>query len=281
MNTVETHLRELSEHGVTIIKQAISTDTCDKIISDFHNAVSHIPENDRIRTENGNFARLYNLHLQSRTLEDLLFDGRLMAILDRHFEKRTALNSTIFFHEGSQQCMHRDTPYFWSEPNGGKFVGVWFALEDANERNGKLEYITGGHKVQVDPVSFAANRPDVSSRDLFGAFGEHIDTVCTEKGMRVVSPNISKGDVVIWHADLPHGGSKIEEAGATRYSVVAHYLPEGSYVTEIDYFWGRRGLSKIMEFVDVTSKSRKMRHMPSVSFATNDPCLSERRLRSS
>ena len=84
-----------------------------------------------------------------------------MKILDQHFNDRTALNSTIFFHEGSQQCLHRDTPYFWSEPNGGKFVGVWFALEDIDETNGKLEYIKKGHKIDVDRIDFAKKNQQI------------------------------------------------------------------------------------------------------------------------
>lgn len=273
---VNTICNELNDNGIVKINNFINKDVCDKIINDFHNCVNNMNETDKIYTSSGNYARLYNLNLKSYTLNKLLFDDNLMKILDQHFNDRTALNSTIFFHEGTQQCMHRDTPYFWSEPNGGKFVGVWFALEDINETNGKLEYIPKGHKIDVDRIDFAKQNQDISSTDLFGVFGEHIDKLCMDKGLSLISPNIKKGDVIIWHANLPHGGSKINEIGKTRYSCVAHYLPENSYVTSIDYFWGRSDYTKLMDFTDAIN-DRKRRDIGKISFANNDICASERR----
>ena len=34
-----------------------------------------------------------------------------------------------------------------------------------------------------------------------------------------------EGDVLIWHADLAHGGSRIRRRGTTRQSLVTHYTP--------------------------------------------------------
>ena len=35
----------------------------------------------------------------------------------------------------------------------------------------------------------------------------------------------SKGDVLIWSADLAHGGSRVSDTSLTRKSVVGHYCP--------------------------------------------------------
>lgn len=263
---IEYICNELNDNGVVIIKDFINNNVCDEIINDFHKCVNNMDENDKIYTSSGNHSRLYNLNLVSEKLNQLLFDDKLMKILDKYFNDKTALNSTIFFQEGSQQPIHRDTPYFWSEPNGGKFVGVWFALENADETNGKLEYIPKGHKLEMDHVKFAKENQHISSTDLFGDFGKYIYDLCMEDGLNLVSPNINKGDIIIWHADLPHGGSKITKLGKTRYSCVAHYLPINSYVTTIDYFWGRENYKKIMDFVD-SINDRKKRNLNKIKFA--------------
>ena len=39
---------------------------------------------------------------------------------------------------------------------------------------------------------------------------------------------VGKGDVLVWHHNLLHGGSAIEREGATRRSMVAHYFGEGA-----------------------------------------------------
>jgi ectoine hydroxylase-related dioxygenase (phytanoyl-CoA dioxygenase family) len=33
------------------------------------------------------------------------------------------------------------------------------------------------------------------------------------------------GDVLIWHADLAHGGAPIKNVGQTRHSLVTHFCP--------------------------------------------------------
>jgi ectoine hydroxylase-related dioxygenase (phytanoyl-CoA dioxygenase family) len=38
---------------------------------------------------------------------------------------------------------------------------------------------------------------------------------------------IKKGDAVIWHPGLMHGGSPATKPGATRYSSVFHFAPTG------------------------------------------------------
>jgi hypothetical protein len=44
-----------------------------------------------------------------------------------------------------------------------------------------------------------------------------------------------KGDVLIWHADLMHGGAPIEDPKRTRKSLVAHFMPLGVMPTFYDF----------------------------------------------
>jgi hypothetical protein len=48
---------------------------------------------------------------------------------------------------------------------------------------------------------------------------------CVERALeqRLFRPR--RGDVLLWHADLAHGGSPIVTPGLTRKSLVTHYCP--------------------------------------------------------
>lgn len=253
----------LNERGIVILENFIDNTTCDNIINDFYKFKNKTNNNDISNN------RLYNLHLQSENVRNILFSNKILSYLDYYFEKRTALNSTIYFEHGSGQCIHRDTPYFWSNPNGGEFVGVWFALEEANKENGKLEYYPFGHKFKINGNEYGNRYYDIPTNDLFSKLGDDIVTLCDKNNIIKESPVIKKGSVVVWHADTPHGGSPILNPNKTRHSLVAHYLPENSYVTTIDYYFGRDKYKQIMDFTDAPN-NRKMRNVNLTSFVENN-----------
>jgi len=43
----------------------------------------------------------------------------------------------------------------------------------------------------------------------------------------MMSFRAKKGDVLLWHAGLAHGGAPISEPTASRLSLVGHYCPRG------------------------------------------------------
>jgi len=45
---------------------------------------------------------------------------------------------------GDELRPHQDATYLYAEPI--RMVGVWIALQDANEENGCLKFIPGSHK---------------------------------------------------------------------------------------------------------------------------------------
>ena len=205
----------LNRRGIVILENFIDNATCDNIINDFYKFKSKTNNNDISNN------RLYNLHLESENVRNVLFSDKLLSYLDNYFEKKTALNSTIYFEHGSQQCIHRDTPFFWSKPNGGEFVGVWFALEEASEENGKLEYYPFGHMFKINGYEYGNKHIEVPTNELFSKLGEDMVTLCNKNKMIKESPVVKKGSVIVWHADLPHGGSPILNPNKTRHTWMA------------------------------------------------------------
>jgi hypothetical protein len=58
---------------------------------------------------------------------------------------------------------------------------------------------------------------------------------CEEQGLATEYFMAKKGDVLIWHADLMHGGAKIDNPAFTRKSLVCHYMPLGVMPTFYDF----------------------------------------------
>jgi len=48
---------------------------------------------------------------------------------------------------------------------------------------------------------------------------------------------MKKGDTLIWHPLLPHGGASIRDPGRSRKSIVFHYLPEATPISGLEAFF--------------------------------------------
>lgn len=58
--------------------------------------------------------------------------------------------------------IHQDASYLYTEPQ--KLYGIWFALDDATEENGCLQFIPGSHHEEIT-YRFVRN-PDNKSQKL-------------------------------------------------------------------------------------------------------------------
>jgi phytanoyl-CoA hydroxylase len=61
-----------------------------------------------------------------------------------------------------------------------------------------------------------------------------------EKGLQIKKLYVEPGDSLIWHPQLPHGGSPIKDTTATRMSLVMHTTPVGVPVYHQNAFFNPR-----------------------------------------
>jgi ectoine hydroxylase-related dioxygenase (phytanoyl-CoA dioxygenase family) len=164
------------------------------------------------------------------------------------FDARSCVYTSLTFRHGTQQPVHRDTPHFATWPES-HFAGVWTALEDVHESAGPLFYYKGAHRMQIEhPHEYMrrANRrlPDASQQErLFMALDLYNGAVIKksqEFGPPVTLP-LAQGDVVIWHPEMPHGGSPAADPMKTRWSIVCHCAPEQVQVHQHETFFQHAG----------------------------------------
>jgi hypothetical protein len=135
---------------------------------------------------------------------------------------------SLHFAVGSTQTIHQDTAYVVVEKEPLKLIASWIALQDVEPGTGELIYFPGGHRMREYLYADGTSKNFHPGRDHGRLHNAHL-AYLVEEAARCGFPQQSflpkKGDVLLWHADLPHGGGQITKPGSTRTSLVTHYCP--------------------------------------------------------
>lgn len=173
--------------------------------------------------------KIFNLYETSNLADERFFrNPDLTRLLSFLLGKKVIPFQSLNFMLGSEQRAHSDSIHMTTEPPG-YLIATWIALEDCTAENGPLFYFPGSHRLPYLMTE------DYDSGNTALTIGEHsnrryedkIEQVVQEKGLKKQLFLAKRGDVLIWHANLLHGGSPITQAGATRRSMVCHYFAEG------------------------------------------------------
>ncbi len=178
-------------------------------------------------------AKALDLHWHFDEIRDLGFAPAVVRFLHLLFERPASASQSLGFYRGSAQPMHQDSAYVaFSIPQ--QFCAAWFALEDVKPDAGELMYFVESHRKL--PEFIHAERfksmPDAQlvgvSLDLLEEEDLKHRNAIEREGERLMLKRetfmAKRGDVLIWHAELAHGGRPISTS-ATRKSVVFHYSP--------------------------------------------------------
>ena len=231
-------LRAWRRDGFVILPQAVSADDIDRLDDDVeriwagtskHRYFVEFWENDvkTVRTAGPQFrdqsVKLLDLFAGSPAALSVTFAPPLHRFLSILFERPALAFQSLYFRWGSRQDVHQDSAFVRvSSPR--EFAASWIALEDIQENSGELEYFAGSHL--LDDYLFDGLHKWMPFRS--SEYRRYVDSLrarCVGSGLehRLFRPK--KGDVLVWHSDLAHGGSAIVTPGLTRKSLVTHYCP--------------------------------------------------------
>lgn len=154
-------------------------------------------------------------------------DERLIQILSSLINTKAILFQSINFLQGSEQHTHSDSIHMTTFPLG-RLVAVWVALEDITVENGPLHYYPGSHKL---PYYLNSDYKNEGSKWMIGdksyeEYEKMIEQKTTESKFKKETFLAKKGDILIWHANLFHGGEPHTNKQKTRKSMVFHYFGE-------------------------------------------------------
>ena len=168
--------------------------------------------------------KLLDVYAFSRMAREATAAPRVMAFLRAIFDETAKAFQGLYFAKGSEQAIHKDTAYVKIDSNPMHLAATWLALEDVKPGTGELTYYVGSHRAP-EYLFGGTNKWLESQLEEGDRFLQslHADA---EKYRHVKSSFLGKkGDILIWHADLAHGGAKIEHPGTTRKSLVVHFTP--------------------------------------------------------
>ena len=173
--------------------------------------------------------KIFNYYEHSALADQQFFrHPELLRLLSFLLGKPVLPFQTLNFTQGSEQRAHSDSIHMSTEPQG-YLIATWIALEDCTPENGALFYYPGSHRLPY------VMSPDYDNGNTFFTIGadnnkhyeDKIEALIQEKGLKPQHFYAKRGDVLVWHANLLHGGSPIRREGASRRSMVCHYYAEG------------------------------------------------------
>lgn len=218
----QARVRQFVEQGFTVLKHHFPKEKTDAL-----NA-----EVDRLLASgqagfNYTGRKIFNLWENSAVADGFFRDAELLDFLSFLLGKPVIPFQSLNFTLGSEQRAHSDSIHMTTEPPG-YLIATWIALEDTTPDNGPLFYYPGSHRlpyVMADDYA-AGNTAFTIGADSNRRYEDRIARLIAEKGLDKQLFLAERGDVLIWHANLLHGGSPIGRPGATRRSMVCHYFAE-------------------------------------------------------
>lgn len=158
---------------------------------------------------------------------DLFSVPPLLDFLSLIMDADPLLFQSLSFDQGSQQGLHQDTAYVVvDEPL--RLAACWIALEDVTPGSGELMYAPGSHR--LPDWDFGSGNKHWNPQDdgdaAHHSWAKHLAQSAKESPRGIERFLAKKGDILIWHADLAHGGSAITDPKLTRQSLVGHFCPQ-------------------------------------------------------
>src|SRR6185503_5048403 len=171
--------------------------------------------------------RIHGFHYVNAAAGRLFRNRALRGLVTRLLGRTARPFAAINFMKGSQQSLHQDMAVFHIYPHD-YLVGAWIACEDVAADSGPLVLRSGSHRAGMFPGFMDYPQTNLRTADpaAQAAYEAWVDEVAARHPAHEFLA--AKGDVLLWHGMLLHGGAPVRRAGATRKSMVLHYTVRGA-----------------------------------------------------
>ena len=207
--------------GYAVLNQYFDESTVDNINTE----IDQLLRAKEVSFTNGNKI-MFAIH-KSKFLKTLGENKGLLELLSSIIHENVKLFQSINFKMGSEQHTHSDSIHMTTFPLGG-LLGVWIALEDIELDNGPLHYYPGSHQLPYylnEDYNNEGNFFLIGAKD-YSQYEKMIEEKISENSIEKKVFTAKKGDLLIWHANLFHGGEPHLNKTKTRKSMVLHYFAE-------------------------------------------------------
>lgn len=215
---IKPHLLSWSDNGYVIIPSFFS----EKRVNEINDSINTLIESNKANWRYRN--KIMFSHKISEVINSAGNDTLLHNVLKTLLGKPVKLFQSINFITGSNQKTHSDSIHMTTFPYGN-LIAVWVALEDIKADSGPLHYYSGSHKL---PYLMNKDFDNEGTRIKLGKYSydtyeDKIEEIVKENRYNKEIFLAKKGDILVWHANLLHGGEAVSNPESTRKSMVFHY----------------------------------------------------------
>lgn len=222
--------RKWSADGYVILEGFFSHAELDRTWSDYEAAIAagtiRPPAEPRFEGDTIP-GRVANVHFMVESADRMLHNAEMARIVSLLLGVKAAPFQTIIGHKSSEQLQHSDSIHMTTYPVG-YLAANWIAFEDIHPDSGPLIYHPGSHKLPYlfsDELGIA---PDPDYSQYHRSYEPAIQKIIVDNALPSKTFLPKKGDALIWHANLLHGGTRLNgSAHPSRKALVCHYFAEG------------------------------------------------------
>ncbi len=180
--------------------------------------------------DRGPSCRIADLHSHSRAARALYLWKPIFRYVERILGQPAVATQSLYFEYGSQQGLHRDPVFVQTKPPSA-LVAAWIALEDIHPESGPLIYVPGSHRLPYYQLAPGEHRFDHRRHGAAesAAMAAHDREQVARAGLPTESLTCRRGEVLLWHHSLLHGGSVVADPRRTRKSLVVHFSTLADY----------------------------------------------------
>lgn len=171
--------------------------------------------------------KLNDLHRYFESARSLSFSDPIIRFLDEYLGSAPGLIQSLTFWKSSEQSLHQDFSYVHHHSRLAQLAAAWIPLEDISADAGPLVYYKGSHLLSVQQFFDWGQGNILAGRDYSNqtgaSYAHYLEELIDSQGWE---PSIflpRRGDVLIWHGALVHGGTEMRDPALTRRSYVCHY----------------------------------------------------------
>lgn len=223
-----------AEHGYIILKKCVDAPTLDESWAAYERAIAAGVINlkaDKVGEDDVLPGRYLDPHLKVPELCPVMRNPEILRWVQLLMDREPAPFQSITCHKGSQQGEHSDSIHMTTYPLG-YLTAAWIAFEDIHPDCGPLVYYPGSHRLPYIFSKDVGITTDEFTTAGYTAYLEKYEPFIKELLQKYdCQPayfHAEKGDVLLWHANLIHGGSMRRNLKLSRRAMVCHYFVKGA-----------------------------------------------------
>jgi hypothetical protein len=211
-------------NGLNMVDLKLDPDLSQPARTISHAEVLAIPLEERLAVRDRSQWRIHGFHWHSAAARKIFDNPEIARVASLIMGEKADPTFTINFVYGSRQSLHQDTCVFHAVPPSA-ICGVWLACEDISPDSGPLVYYPKSQKEPLFPEfdNYPQTNLRTMPRENMQNYYDYVNSLAQKYDRHQFLAR--KGDVLLWHGMLIHGGDEVRNPELTRKSYVCHYHP--------------------------------------------------------